>query len=511
MTTDWTSPRHPLWRWALFACAVATALPLWLVPYLPFTDLPQHVAMIATLRHWGDPLWSSPYELALGQTQYLLYYLLGALLAFPFGTAERANLILLSATALALPFALRSLLRALRADDRLALFAAPLFWSEALLVGFFNYLAALPVMLYCLALVVREATASSRRGQIALAISSVLLFYLHLTAFTFLGLAAAIALFWLPREATILERFRSLPSRGLWGVPAIVLVITWLATSQVVHPAAVGFRRPSEPTWQSPIEAIHTFPDALLDIWKGPQDEWCLLALLLCGALLAFPREQPAEEAAAIRLRGLVVLWSLLAVALFFVTPISIGWLWALNHRYAIIVALLAPALLRPPPGLRGALPLVGVALVAFFAAGTATAKCRAFNEEVGPFDEVMAKAAPGKRLLGLIYDRGSSVAKFAPFLHFHSYYRARHGGIAEFSFTELPQSPLRYKPGVVPAQRPLSWEWQPEWFHNPTEGAFYDYVLVRGVRDPFQRAPPGGPQWTLLSASGLWRLYGRK
>ena len=507
---SWTDARHPLWRWLLPACALATALPLWLPRYLPFTDLPQHAAMIGTLRHWGDPAWSGPYELALGQTQYLMYYLLGALLAFPFGTAERANLVLLSAVALALPYSLRALLRAVRADERLALFGATLFWSEALLVGFFNYLAALPVLLWALSLVVRESMAPSRRGQIVLGASALFLFYLHLSAFAFLGLAAPIALFWLPREATFAERLRTLPARGIWGLPSLALVAFWLATSPVVHPTAVGFRTPSAPTWQSPIEAIHTFPDALLDIWKGPQDELCLLALLFFGAMLAFPGARPADEPDSTRLRGLAAIWTLLAAVLFFVTPVQFGWLWALNHRYAIVVALIAPALVRPRSGLRGALPLLGVAAVAFFAAGTATAQCRAFDKEVGNFDAVLAKAAPGKRMLGLIYDRGSSVAKFAPFLHFHSYYRARHGGIAEFSFTELPQSPIRYRPGLVPAQRPPSWEWQPDWFHNETEGAFYDYVLVRGVRDPFQRGGPGGPRFNLIVADGLWRLYGR-
>src|SRR5438874_1792475 len=149
----WTEPSHPLWRWLLAIGAVANVAALWSGPYLPFTDLPQHVAAIATIRHWSDPAWKSQeyFTLAFGRTQYLLYYLAGALLAFPFGTAERANLVLLSLTAVAFPYALRSLLRALGADQRLALFAVPLFWSQSLLIGFFNYVAALPLLLWALA------------------------------------------------------------------------------------------------------------------------------------------------------------------------------------------------------------------------------------------------------------------------------------------------------------------------------------------------------------------------
>src|SRR5713101_925056 len=156
---SWTDAAHPLWPFLLFACAVANVTALWSAPHLPFTDLPQHAAAIATLRHWNDPQWKGQeyFTLALGRSQYLLYYLAGALLAFPLGTAERANLVLLSATALAFPYALRSLLRALHADERLALFAAPLFWSQSLLIGFFNYLAALPLLLWGLSLAVRDA------------------------------------------------------------------------------------------------------------------------------------------------------------------------------------------------------------------------------------------------------------------------------------------------------------------------------------------------------------------
>ena len=64
----------------MLACAAATVVPLWSAAHLPFTDLPQHVSAIATLRHWWDPAWKSQeyFTLELGQTQYLLYYLAGA-------------------------------------------------------------------------------------------------------------------------------------------------------------------------------------------------------------------------------------------------------------------------------------------------------------------------------------------------------------------------------------------------------------------------------------------------
>src|SRR2546425_4484890 len=263
---------HPLWRWLLLSCALANVAALWAGPYLPFTDLPQHVAAIATLRHWSDPAWKSQeyFTLALGRSQYLLYYLAGALLAFPLGTAERANLVLLSATALAFPYALRSLLRAVHGDERLSLFAAPLFWSQSLLIGFFNYVAALPLLLWGLALAVRDAEDPSPRRTALVAAAALALFYLHLSAFLLFAPAALLA------SLVVGRRSRAL----LWTAPVAVVGLAFLARSPVVHPARIGWTQPAGVTFESPGESLRNLPGALLDIWPGAEDDIVLLVLL---------------------------------------------------------------------------------------------------------------------------------------------------------------------------------------------------------------------------------------
>jgi hypothetical protein len=493
----WTNPAHPLWPFLLFTCAIANVAALWVAPYLPFTDLPQHAAAIATLRHWSDPQWKAQeyFSLALGRSQYLLYYLAGALLAFPLGNAERANLMLLSATALAFPYALRSLLRAMRADERLALFAAPLFWSQSLLIGFFNYLAALPLLLWGLSLAVRDAEDPRPRRTALLAAIAVGLFDLHLSAFLLFAPAALLAWAVLGRK----------PRALLWAAPVSVLGLAFLATSPVVHPETVGWTQPTRILFEPVGQALRNLPSALLDIWPGPQDEVVLLALVAAGAALAWPQTRDPE--ANVRLRGLAAAWCALAALLYLAFPVAIGWLWQLNERYAIAIALLAPLLLRPARGLRGALPLVLVAAASLFSAGMAARQIRGFSREVDGFDRVLQAAAPGRRLLSLVYDHDSAWAKFSPYLHFGGYYRARKGGMASFSFAELPQSPLRYRPETAPPPQPAHWEWEPWRFRNDVDGRYYDYLLVRGFTDPFPRAGPG-PTWQVLSRSGPWTLY---
>lgn len=511
-------PAHPLWRWLLWTCALATAAPLWTTDHLPFTDLPQHVAAIASLRHWWDPVFRTQdhFSLALGQTQYLLYYFVGALLAFPFGTAERANLVLLSLSAIAFPFSLRALLRALRADERLALFGSALFWTQALLIGFFNYLAAMPLLLWALALAVEQARAPRLRLALALSVATLALFYLHLSAFVFFAPACAAA-FWLEpgpgqQEAGWPTRLLALPQRALFALPTALATLLFLVRSPVVHPGDVGWKQDMTPAFESIDSALHNLPAALLDIWHGPQDEWTLLAWLAAVVLVAFPGARPAEPAETTRLRGLALWWVLIAVTLYFAFPVSIGWLWQLNERYALVFALLLPLLLRPLPGLRGALPLLLAACTGLYAAGTASANFKAFEREVGPFDRVLARTAPGKHLLGMIVDQNSGFAKFSPFLHYASYYRARYGGVASFSFAELPQSPLRYKPGMGPPQKRPGWEWHAFDYDNGREGPYYDYILLHGNTDLLQRVDLSrGPKWRLAVREGRWSLYERE
>src|SRR5580700_10029122 len=134
--------------------------------------MPEHVAVIATLRHWFDPSWHTHdvYALAIGKSQYVLYHVVGALVSIATGEAELANRVLLTAVGLSLPYALRSLARALDRDERLALFAAPAFWSRPLLMGFLPYVASLPAVTWGLALSARQTRAPTRGRAIGLAV-----------------------------------------------------------------------------------------------------------------------------------------------------------------------------------------------------------------------------------------------------------------------------------------------------------------------------------------------------
>ena len=173
--------------------------------------------------------------------------------------------------------------------------------------------------------------------------------------------------------------------------------------------------------WFEPVrDAIQELPEALLDIWPGDADLWISLGLLAAAVALVGPRDLRGEGAR--RRFVLAATWTAMAIALYFCFPISIGWLWQLNERYAIAAALLVPLLLAPRRGTRGAVPLLAVLALGVASAGLAARQARAFSREVDGFDRVISRAEPGRRLLALVYDRGSRAAKFVPYLHFGSY-----------------------------------------------------------------------------------------
>jgi hypothetical protein len=484
--------------------------------YLPFADLPEHVAMIATLRHWWDPAWAGQhfFTLTFRHTQYLLYYLVGALLSVVFGTAERANLVLLTAIAVGLPYSVRSFLRAAGQDERQAIFACPLFWSMPLLIGLLNYVAALPLVVWGLAQAIRQAEQPTLWRGGGLALISVLIFYLHLSALVFFLAASVLCFVLWPAPQTrqsiaqlLAGRLPALWRKLGWMIPAAALCLGWFLTSPVVRPGSIGWSETVGVEFQAPHVALAQLPEALLDIWRGNASRWPIAVWLFALIVLAWRGRQRRLDWVIRWQRAAVGSIVLLAMLLYFSMPFAIGWLWWINSRYAMLAALLLPALAPAPHGTRGSLALSMAAAIAVWVAASAAVHVRAFQQEVNGFEPVLAQARPGRRLFSMIFEQRSDVARFIPYHHFGSYYRARLGGVAEPSFANLPQSPVRYRPEVAPPPRAPSWEWDPTTFRNELDGAYYDYVLVRGKVDSFAPLPPG-PTWRLAAREGRWALF---
>jgi hypothetical protein len=502
---------------------VAAALPLWLVRYPPIEDLPQHLAAIRVLHSLGDPGFglADYFELTLWRTQYLAYYVAADLLAYPLGV-RGSNLALVTASVVGTPYATRALLRALGRDDRLALFALPLTYNAHLILGFFNFLAAIPLCLLGLALAVRLRRRASVGRGVALGAVALVTFYTHVVPFAFLGLGASLVALGPGLRATV--------ARGLPLVPAALAAVVWSRVSpagKATSAAALGDGAPESggpvATFASASEALRDLPGWVTDVFHGERDAQLFVAhlalLALCVGLGAGPfrrdldraREGSPPEAAlgGALTRRLAVLPALAFVA-YFLTPTGYDWIWPISARFPLLALLLLVPVLPAPRGLPALALAAAVSAVALLGFREAGARFLAFErEEVGELDEALAAIPPGRRVAGLVFDKYSQQVKFAVFLHAVAYYQADKGGAVMFTFADFPQSPFVFREDRRPPRVGPRWEWMPERVDPRHDLAWYEFVLVRGAAprlaamtdlyEPVYR----GPRWS------VWRRRG--
>ena len=140
------------------------------------------------------------------------------------------------------------------------------------------------------------------------------------------------------------------------------------------------------------------------------------------------------------------------SVIVYFSTGEWLGDIWLVGQRFPVVALMGLIPLLRMPSGLRGTCV---TGFVAVLAASSTWNVCQHFarfeRDEVGNIEGAIEVMKPGKRVVGLIYDRASTIVNDAPFLHYVSYYQAEKGGIVQFSNSGALYWPVRFRPGHYP------------------------------------------------------------
>jgi hypothetical protein len=488
----------------LVVVLVATA-PAWIVEHPPLQDLPFHVATLRLIHDFHNPAYgfADVYRMNLLHTEYLLYYVVGDLLAYVLGV-KLANVGLLCLYLGGMPVAMGALLRALGRDERLALLVIPLSVNPMFCLGLLPFVWGFPLMLASLAVAVRHFERPTRRKGIALGVLTVLTFFAHVLPFALFGVGCLALFPW------------SRPQRWIASAAplalGLVLVVWWILGSAAGGGAfaALAHQQPFAPV----DSALHQFLDWSVGVFRDASEETWFAALVLI-AITALGLSAGDRDRAKPVARG----WFLLPVTCV-IAYLSFGdslpnpaigkggEVWLFAQRFAVPALFSCVPLLRMPRGGRGVLVTAAAALVAL---GSTVNVCKHFvrfeREEVGEIDEAIQVMEPRKRVAGLIYDKGSSVMgdRFVPFMHFVSYYQVEKGGVVQFAYTGFPHWPVQYQdgkyppPGAIPRPR---WEWTPEQVPISELFPYYDYVLTRGSGF---NPPPGtfhvawrGGKWTV-------------
>ena len=506
--SDALPSRSRSWTVVFWVIAIATALPLLATRYLPFTDLPEHVATMATLARMMPGGGGAPYELALGDSQYLLFDGLGALVTRIIGDAILANQLLLVAVALLWPLSARSLLRSTGRDERIAIFAPMVFWNRATVVGFEPYVASVAVAMFTLAIVVRYMREPTWRRAASVAALALIVFYTHASSYLLLALTAAALAGALVARDRAQRRMMAVRAATILAalVPSALAALAWWRIGSLTELGAPGG------VDRMPIgESVFAMPIWTFDIWRSHLDEVAAAMWWLAFAVVVVASWRRSKASSADTTLGWVV-WVpfACAAAVYLTTPFRIGGAAMLNVRLAPALALFALLGLELRKDRASNVALAMAAAATLLTAGNAALQIRRVaREKVGDLDVILAAMRPDARVVMLNFERSSPRMHFWPYVFAGSYHRVRSGGLASYSFSELPHWPVHYARGTAPpAHNPL-WIFHPCEYRYAEDGAFYDYVLVQGPVDPFDgRQGTLGPRFLPITREAAFTLY---
>ncbi len=507
------------WELAFATLVFFAALPMLSVRRPPIQDLPQHLAAIRVLADFGDPTlgFSRWFETALGSTQYLAYYLVARVLSIPLGVVH-ANQLLVVAAIAGTPYAMRALLRALGRDERLALFVLPLTWNAHLILGFFNFIAAIPLSLVGLTLAVRLRQHFTWTRFAALTVVGLVTFYTHVVPFAFFGLGTVLVVTGDGARASL--------RRLLALVPAAGAAVLWSQTAPAGRATLTAASRGSKgigplPTFMTWPEALKEAPGWLTDVLHDDIDDKLLVvyALLLLGSIALGAGRNAGDDRPTLdetllgSLARRIGLLAPIAALAYFVAPSSYDWIWPINARFPLLALIfLVPVL--PAPRRLGALAvysgLAAISLVGSLAVRNAFLQYS--KHEVGELDGALAVIPPGKKVAGLMFSISSRWVKFSPLIHSVAWYQAEKGGAVMFTFADFAHSPFHFRSADRPPKVPPRWEWMPARVDPRRDLGWYEYVLVQGgpgrieeQQDTYERIFQG-PRWTVWKrrASGV-------
>jgi hypothetical protein len=478
----------------LAAAFIATA-PAWIVRHPPLQDLPTHLAILRVVHSYFDPAFGlqSDFALNLLHTNYLLYYLVGSLFAYLVGVTY-ANVALVCLYLGGTVLAMRELLKVLGKDERLALFVMPLLVNVMFLMGFLPFLLGVPLCLLSLAAAIRHIEQPTRQTAITLACMSCVLFLMHLFPFAIFGIGFA-ALFPWARPRTWLRA-------GLPVVPSLGLVAAWVLSAETARKSLDTMKAEAPRPYDQALRDVGRWT---YDVFTDTSDEYYFIALAFVVVLALALSQGDRDGSKKISRRYALV--PIVCAFLYFTTSENIGDVWLFAQRFPILALFTGVPLLRMPSGLRG----VAMSALAFaVGTGSIVNVCKHYIEfeqrEVGEFDEALEQIPPAQKVAGLIFDKGSGVVNYAPFLHYVSYYQAQKGGVVQFSNANISYSPYHFRPDRLPPQgQParLRWEWTPEAVRIGELYPYFDFVLTRGGGF----APPPGT-YHVKWRGGRWAVW---
>src|SRR5262245_17009893 len=467
---------------------------VWIFPYLPMTDVPEHMLIAKILSVYGHSNlgYEEFYSAELPWNPYSMYFLamygLSALMSI-----ETATRIFLSATFIltiaAYWYWLHTLVPQQKAQTVPAIL---LLFGLFFFIGMLNFLVSIPVMFFAMTLAWRLGSEPGPvlRIQAPLALTLFLIYLSHPVTF---GLTVAV----LGVQWLLFSRKR-LPALVLAAAPSLLMLgyyATFRIAGEVPDYAMAWYRFSARAAmlllpfgaFRDPKENAIVFASEVPYFW---------VAVALVVAAGAVSRRERKQD-------GVMVIFAVLFVAAALLYPSTIigGQPGAMRITYPASFVVLAalPATWHDRRCLRWL--MCAICLVAFCTLGYRFAL---FQKEMKELRQVVSVIPPRQVVQPIITDSHASGLRTYPLLHAAAWYCFYQGGISMYSFSREPYFPVQQRRSLV--ENPPG-EWSMDNFQYEQHQAGTQYFLVRTTRDhivqDLERHVP------LAGESGKWKVFG--
>jgi len=456
------------------------ALALWVTPFPPLIDYPQHVAAGALLRRMADP--ASP-ERTLYETNLVTYnggfHLVLAGLSFLM-RPETAGKLLVSIYPVAFAYAVLALVRAAERPRWYAFLALPITWSFAMGWGFANYFMSVPFVLLAFALWIR-----ARRGEKGalwkVMLVSFFLSYTHVLAT--LCLCVMIGVAGLSSFGSLGKTFGSrllgLAKLPLAVWPAILWsIVVFVRNRYSPHANWEGWDDGiDDPLWY---KLLHLTAYAVGNFSDHTDQLLLALSLAMLIVMWQWPREKTSAEPL---MKAQAIVW----FALYCVIPKVFIATWFIFERFPTFVLVFAAA---ATPVVRGSFAPErwirrGAVAVALLSSVNTIWHVGVIPDEADA-DAMIDEIPESKRVIAVTWSNtGQPVILREMWVHLLAYYQARRSGQIAYSFAKFESMPVHYAVGKAPPAIPGGMEWDGNKY-NPSSpyARYWDTVLVRTPDD---------------------------
>jgi hypothetical protein len=417
------------------------ALPCLLVRYLPFCDLPEHVAMSTILNHLNDPAWhfASYYAVDYTTSPYILVFLVGRGLLHvlsPFGTMRVLGFLAVAGPGLAS----LALLRALRLPLVFNLMVLPVLYNTAVYWGFVNFSLSITLALLTLACLFSRMR-ESRRAPLT-AVAALGCVFAH--SFGPLLLATVCGFY-------CLSSLRTAWRRVLPIIPALAAATAWssLVTSSIPPgtPLLVGGLPGAAVArlLEIPYRILFSIPDLTAALLINAY--LATVGGLMIGAICR--RHRLASEGRAVRIA--LAGGCLACLAGYLVVAENAGLVYHIHFRFLMLLIFLLPAALAsftPTRAGRG----LAVWMLALGVSGALLhgQHLAAFDREAREFDPVLEAIPRGQRYLLVNFTPDGAHGRIFQhdcYTHFAAIVQAAKGGLPAITFPRMfPHYPVRFR-----------------------------------------------------------------